>query len=89
MTDSKDNPIDWEDDDPIDADGPKDSTLWGETMINEAIHEANQMQRDPETYIEAKKAGEETRAESEFRTVYRKESSPGFFKKLIRLFGKR
>lgn len=74
MKEASDNDsIDWNDDGDPPSNLPSESTLWGETRINDAIHEANQQQKDPAQFIQDKKSGlvEET-DETEFRTVYQK-----------------
>lgn len=69
-----DDAIDWSDDGEPAPGAPHESTLWGETRINEAIHEANQQQRDPEQFIKEQKAGRPSQAseETQFRTLYQK-----------------
>ena len=59
-------------------------TLWGETKINEVIHEANQQQCDPESFIKARKAGEnDATPKTEFRTIYQKQQRPTIIQRLL------
>ena len=65
------------------AQQPEDASLWGETMINEVIHEANRLQRDPESFIKEKKEGADGPPQREFRTIYRREQPPGFLRRWL------
>ena len=70
--------IDWSDDSDSDAEKASPSSLWGETRINDAIHEANQQQLDPEQFIKDQKKGSDSVPKREFRTVYQKPKSSLF-----------
>ena len=78
--------IDWSGDSESDANKPQPSTQWGETRINEAIHEANQQQLEPEQFIKDQKKGVvDSGPKPEFRTVYQKPKD-SFLKRLRNWF---
>lgn len=67
-------------------DNADEATFWGETHIGEVIDEANELHRDPEALIMDRKAGVPATPEQEFKTIYRKESEPGFFRRFLNRF---
>lgn len=58
--------------------------LWGETQITDVIHEANQQQCEPESFIKARIAGQENQApKAEFRTIYQKRQQLSLTERLL------
>ena len=67
-------------------DYPDEDTFWSETHVEKAIHDANELNRNPETLIFDRKAGIEDAPKPEFKTIYRKERERGIFRRFLNRF---